>query len=391
MCYYPTEFIAAMLNSVMGDSEKVAYYIRFANECGIQVLPPDINESYAKFTVKDDKIRFGLAAVKNVGKNVIDSIVMSRQQKGKFKDLVDFCNKIDISCINKRVVESLIKAGAYDCLKVYRSRMLAVYEKILDSISSDRKKNISGQINLFTDLDNSAEFSSIEIKYPEIKEFDKKYILSMEKEMTGLYISGHPLEEYEDVLKKAVSTSIIDLVTTESLEDGDTEINSRIKDGSKVIIGGIISSVSKKVTRKNDMMAFIVVEDLYSSIEVVVFPKVLEKYKSLLVEDGIVLITGRVSIREEEQPKILCEEIRPLIKSNFQSIYILVEENKMVRITLEELKPLLKEYKGDIPIYICTNKERKKYLIDKEFWVDGSIDILSELRKKIGDQNLKAV
>ncbi len=391
MCYYPTEFIAAMLNSVMGDSEKVAYYIRFANECGIQVLPPDINESYAKFTVKRDKIRFGLAAVKNVGKNVIDSIVMSRQQKGKFKDLVDFCNKIDISCINKRVVESLIKAGAYDCFNVYRSRMLAVYEKVLDSISSDRKKNIKGQINLFTDFGNSAEFNSIEIKYPEIKEFDKKYILSMEKEMTGLYISGHPLEEYEDVLKRAVSTSIIDLVTTQSLEDGNTELNSRIKDGSKVIIGGIISSVSKKVTRKNDMMAFIVVEDLYSSIEVVVFPKVFERYKSLLVEDGIVLITGRVSIREEEQPKILCEEIRPLIKSNFQSIYILVEENKMVRITLEELKPLLREYKGDIPIYICTKKERKKYLIDKEFWVDGSIDILSELRKKIGDQNFKTV
>ena len=209
--------------------------------------------------------------------------------------------------------------------------------------------------------------------------------------MTGLYISGHPLEEYEDVLKRAVSTSIIDLVTTQSLEDGNTELNSRIKDGSKVIIGGIISSVSKKVTRKNDMMAFIVVEDLYSSIEVVVFPKVFERYKSLLVEDGIVLITGRVSIREEEQPKILCEEIRPLIKSNFQSIYILVEENKMVRITLEELKPLLREYKGDIPIYICTKKERKKYLIDKEFWVDGSIDILSELRKKIGDQNFKTV
>ncbi|MDF2882836.1 MAG: polymerase subunit alpha [Clostridiaceae bacterium] len=391
MCYYPTEFIAANLNSVMGDSEKVAFYIRFADECGIQVLPPDINESYAKFTVKDDKIRFGLAAVKNVGKNVIDSIVMSRLQKGKFKDLVDFCNKIDTSCINKRVVESLIKAGAYDCLKVYRSRMLAVYEKILDSISNDRKKNISGQINLFIDFNNSTEFSSIEIKYPEIKEFDKKYILSMEKEMTGLYISGHPLEEYEDVLKKAVSTSIIDLVSSEPLEEDNIEINSRIKDGTKVIIGGIIASISKKVTRKNDMMAFIVVEDLYSSIEVVVFPKVLEKYKSLLVEDGLVLIKGRVSIREEEQPKILCEDIQPLIKFNFQSIYLLVEENKMVRITLEELKPLLMEHKGDIPIYLCTKKERKKYLIDKEFWVDGSIDVLSELRKKIGDDNFKAV
>ena len=149
MYYYPTEFIAAMLNSVKGDNEKVAYYIRFANEKGIQILPPDINESYAKFTVQGNIIRFGLSAIKNVGENIIDSIVKSREEKGKFLDISDFCNKIDISSINKRVVESLIKAGAFDCFKVYRSQMLSVYEKVLDSISSSRKKNIDGQISLF--------------------------------------------------------------------------------------------------------------------------------------------------------------------------------------------------------------------------------------------------
>ncbi len=384
--YYPTEFIAAMLNSVKGDNEKVAYYIRFANEIGIQVLTPDINESYAKFTVQQDKIRFGLSAIKNVGENIIDGIVRSREQKGKFKDFMDFCNKIDISCINKRVVESLIKACAFDCFGVYRSKMLAIHDKVLDGVSNSRKKNIDGQLNLFTDF----KHIEVKIQYPEIKEFEKRHILAMEKEMTGLYLSGHPLEEYEKTLSLQTSVKISDIVTNESLENGAIQ-QYKIKDGDKVIIGGIITEVVKKITRNNDMMAFAKVEDLYGSIEVIVFPKTFQKIRSLIEEDNIVIIRGRVSLREEEQPKILCENVEPMIKSNSEKLYIQIDEEKILKDKLEEVKSLFLEFKGNVPVYFCTKKERKKFRIDRDLWVNNNVELLSNLRKKFGDENIKVI
>ena len=200
MHYYPVETIAAMLNSMMGSSEKVAHYINFAESQGIQVLPPNINESYSKFTVQDDKIRFGLAAIKNVGMNVVDSIVEARDSKGKFESITDFINKIDLSAINKRAVESLIKAGALDDFKIFRSKLLAVHEKLMDSMASERKRNIDGQISLFG-LTEDEDFKAPEVMYPNIKEFVKNNLLAMEKEMTGLYLSGHPLDEYAKSLK----------------------------------------------------------------------------------------------------------------------------------------------------------------------------------------------
>lgn len=386
MYYYPTEFIAAMLNSVKGDNEKVAYYIRFANEKGIQILPPDINESYAKFTVRENTIRFGLSAIKNVGENIIDSIVKSREDKGKFGDISDFCNKIDISSINKRVVESLIKAGAFDCFKVYRSQMLSVYEKVLDSISSSRKKNLDGQISLFGSFNDE----SIKIQYPKIKEFEKRHILTMEKEMTGLYLSGHPLEEYEQTLKTRISTKISDILANGSLEEGFVQ-EAKVKDGDIVIVGGIITEITKKFTKNNDMMAFIRLEDLYGGIEVIVFPKVFQKFKSLVAEDGLILIKGRVSLREEEQPKILCETIEPLVKTDSENLYILIENEKVLKEKLVELKSLFLQFKGDIPVYLCTKSERKKFRLDREFWINHDTELMSNLKTKLGHENVKII
>lgn len=294
--YYPTEFIAAMLNSVKGDSDKVSFYVNFAEILGIEIVAPNINESYSNFTVKDNRIIFGLTAVKNVGEKGIDNIVLSREQKGKFTDLSDFFNKVDTSIINKRLVESLIKAGAFDCLNIYRSKMLAVFEKIMDGIQKQKRNNIEGQVNLFMDIMDNKE-SSMDIKYPNIKEFDKKYILQMEKEMTGLYFSGHPLEEYEETLKVQISHHISDIISKESLEGNMVDAINSIKDGDKVIVGGMITHVSKKLTRNNDMMAFIVLEDLYSSIEVIVFPKIFNITRSIINEDEVVLLKGRVSLR----------------------------------------------------------------------------------------------
>ncbi len=387
MKYYPTEFIAAMLNSVIGINEKVAYYIRFAKEIGIELLPPNINEGYSKFTVKGDNIYFGLASVKNVGVNVIENIVKARNQKGSFTSLVDFCNKIEVKEINKRAVESLIKAGAFDSLKVYRSRLLAVHEKILDSVSSQKKKNIEGQLSLFADF-SEVKSEAMEIKYPEIKEFEKKYLLSMEKEMTGIYISGHPLDEYKETLDLAVNTKISDLIVEEALE-GEVAESYKVEDGARVIIGGIISEVSKKITRNNAMMAFVKVEDMYGSIEVVIFPKVLEKCISFIAEDSLVIVSGRVSVKEDEQPKILAEDIKPLLKINEDKIYILIEEQNELKAAMKKISTVAINYRGDCPIYICTKKERKKFLISNDLRLDSSIDSILELKGIFGEENIK--
>ncbi|MGH4050667.1 MAG: DNA polymerase III subunit alpha [Clostridium sp.] len=389
MCYYPTEFIAAMLNSVKGNSEKIAFYTRYAVQINIGVLPPNINESFAEFTVKGDTIRFGLSALKNVGVNVIESIVRNRREKGKFSSFMDFCNKIDTACVSKRSVESLIKAGAFDDFKIHRSQLLAIYEKVLDGVNNDRKRNISGQINLFLDFDT--QYDNFEIEYPNIQEFKKKHLLAMEKEMTGIYLSGHPLDEYEETLKIQTNTRISDIVVDESLEDGNELLSEsfKLQDGDKVIIGGIISSVNKKVTKNNDMMAFINLEDLYASVEVIVFPKTFEKYKSLLEEDEIVILKGRVSIREEEQPKILCEDIKPLQKINSEKIYILIENEATMKETLKKIKQNLAIYRGSTPVYICTKVPRKMYAVDKGLWLSEEIDTMEILRNMFGESNIK--
>ncbi|HBJ2603712.1 TPA: DNA polymerase III subunit alpha [Clostridium botulinum] len=386
--YYPTEFIAAMLNSVKGDNDKVSFYVNFAKTLGIEIIAPNINESYSNFTVKDNRIIFGLTAVKNVGEKGIDNIVLSREQKDKFIDLSDFFNKVDTSIINKRLVESLIKAGAFDCLKVYRSKMLAVFEKIMDGIQKQKRNNIEGQVNLFMDIMDNKE-SSIDIKYPNIKEFDKKYILQMEKEMTGLYFSGHPLEEYEETLKIQTSHLISDIIPKESLEGNLVDTISSIKDGDKVVVGGMIIHVSKKLTRNNDMMAFIVLEDLYSSIEVIVFPKIFNMARNIINEDEVVLLKGRVSLREDEQPKLICEFMEPLVKINSEKLYILVEEKKDIKLKLQEIKGVFLQHKGNIPVYFCTNKERKKFRIDRELWVNGSRELMDNLRNMFGEDNVK--
>lgn len=387
MCYYPAEFLAAMLNSVMGDSTKVAYYIRYADEKGIQILPPDINESIDKFAVTGNRIRFGLSAVKNVGVNVIRSIVKSREEKGRFTDLEDFCSKIDITCINKRVVESLIKAGAFDCFGVYRSQLLDVYEKVLDGISNERKRNIEGQMSLFSGVQDS----KIMIRYPDIREFDKKHLLAMEKEMTGLYLTGHPLDQYERALRNQTSIKISDIVSVEVLEDDDDSLqpDSGVKDGDMVIIGGIITEISRKITRNNANMAFVKIEDLFSVIEVVVFPKTYEKCKGLIEEDGIVLVKGRVSIKEDEKPKLLCESLDPLLLLDGEKLYVQIEEDSMLKEELLRLKQILLEYKGNVPVYLFTKKERKKYRLDREFWVENSSELMSELMDRFGEENVK--
>lgn len=392
MKYYPVETIAAMLNSVMGTNEKVANYIKFAESLGIQVLPPDINEGYSKFTVKGDKIRFGLAAIKNVGYNVVESIVNTRSKKSHFESLMDFINKIDLSGINKRAIESLIKAGTFDCFNVYRSRLLAVYEKLMDGVANERKRNIDGQISLFG---LEEKVNSLEIKYPNIKEFAKKNLLSMEKEMTGLYISGHPLDEYNESLKVQTSTTIEKIYESYELIKETYNANdlpkSIIHDEEKVILGGIIAEANQKITRSNNLMAFLKLEDLTNTIEVIVFPKTLDKVREFIKEDGLVVIKGRVSIKEDELPKLICETIEPLEKINTSKVYIRVGNMNEGRELIKTLKTMPFEYKGDTTLYIFTANDRKNYRMARDMWINLESDAMSYFRELVGDKNVKII
>ena len=396
MKYYPVEMIAAMLNSIMGITEKVAHYIGIAESLGIQVLPPDINESYARFTVQGNKIRFGMAAIKNVGGNLVDSIVKSREAKGKFESLVDFINKMDPSSINKRAVESLIKAGALDNFKVFRSKMLAVHEKMIDNISSDKKRNIDGQISLFS----TEELKNPEVRYPEIKEFNKKNLLAMEKEMTGLYITGHPLDDYAQSLKMQTTNEISKIFYSQETLDDTLEADmiegtlfnreDSLQDNDRVILGGILSGVNQKVTRNNTIMAFLKLEDLTGTIEVIVFPKTLEKVKNLCVTDSLVIIKGRLSLKEDEPPKLICESIEPLEKMNTSKVYVRVDDTTKAKEFNKLLKDLLKdEDKGDIPIYICTTKEKQKFRVPRDRWISLESDFVDIIKDNLGEENVK--
>lgn len=392
MRYYPVEMIAAMLNSVMGVSEKVAYYIKFAEKCGIQVLPPDINESYSKFTVKGDTIRFGLAAIKNVGVNVVLSIVESRKKKGKFKSLVDFVDKIDLSSVNKRAVESLIKAGALDSFNIFRSKLLAVYEKLMDGVYSNQKRNIDGQISLFA-LDDS-NINLPEIQYPNIKEFNKRSLLFMEKEMTGLYISGHPLDDYKESLKVQTTTTIENInksyeLFIENLNNSIEDQEMSIKDNDNVILGGILTEVKQKVTRNNTIMAFVQLEDLSGTIEVIVFPKVLDRYRDVIEEDALVRIKGRISIKEDEMPKLLCESIEGLEKVSSNRIYIRITDKSYIRECNNIIKNAVKNYKGNTPIYLFDSRERQNYRLSRDAWCNEDEEFIHILKEKFGENNIR--
>lgn len=398
MRYYPVEMLAAMLNSIMGISEKVAYYIGIAEELGIQVLPPNINESYARFTVKGDKIRFGLAAIKNVGANVVEGIVKARREKGKFESLVDFINKMDPSTMNKRAVECLIKAGALDDFDVFRSKMLAVHEKLIDNISSDKRRNIDGQISLF----GSEELKNPEVNYPNIKEFDKRNLLAMEKEMTGLYITGHPLDDYAQSLKMQTTNEISKIfIAQETLDDAfeddmpEVSIFNRedtLQDNDRVILGGILSSVNQKITRNNSIMAFLRLEDLTGTIEVIVFPKTLDKVKELCVTDSLVIIKGRLSLKEDEPPKLICESIEPLEKINTSKVYLRVEDTIAAKELNKKLKELLiEDYLGDTPIYIFESKGKQNFRAPRDRWISLNSDAVTLLRKELGEENVKVL
>lgn len=332
VCYYPVEFTAAMLNSFLGSGEKASFYIRYAKTLGIELLPPDINTSLARFSVEGDRILFGLGGIKNVGLGAIRTIIEVRQQKGPYTSLQDFVAKQEDQIINKRALESLIKAGAFDSLKVPRSQLLAVYERVLESHATERKHLIKGQISFFGNEvgDGSEDLDGFAMAYPDIEEFPLRDRLIMEKDMTGLYLSGHPLDEYEEELSIASllvedtkETGLLDDVRDEAALTAETLMaEETVQDGTGCVMAGILTQINRKITRNNAMMAFATLEDTTGAMEVIFFPKVFDKVKNRLNEDAVVAISGRLQLREEEEPKLLAEDVEIIEKGTKPSLSV---------------------------------------------------------------------
>lgn len=381
--YYPVEFMAAQISSQMGSTASVSLYIQECKRLGIEMLPPDINKSFAKFTAQGSQIRFGLTAVKNVGENFIKAIVNARET-GPFTGFVDFIERIeaeDSSAMNKRAVESLIKCGALDSLGDNRTQYLAVFEKTIDGIHADRKRNLEGQYSLFDNLDDNTKTDNL----PDLKEFPQKTLLAMEKEMLGIYVSGHPLEPYDRELKRVSNISTVELI--EDLNNSTVTLGPR--DGDRVTIGGIIVEKKNKITKNNNMMAFITLEDLYGSIECIVFPQTYDRFNEFLFEDGFVVIDGRLSISEVEEPKIICEKIRELKQYKMDKIYLKISKDKNIDV-FEQIKPILKKYTGDIPVYVYLESEKKMIVADRSLWISGeNEELIKALENLLGKDSIK--
>ena len=294
---------------------------------------------------------------------------------------------MDSSGLNKRLLESLIKCGAFDSLGVYRSQLMAVYERVLDGVLQDRRKNLDGQISLFEQaLIQREEPMDFEL-LPDIKEFPSDILLSMEKEIVGVYISGHPLWEYKDVLERLTST--LDLQAGEF--DTETLISpDSLKDGDVVEVGGIVVEHKRKTTRSNNMMAFVTLEDLYGTIEVIVFPTIYKRYARLLDNDSTVIIQGKLSLKEEEEPKILCDRVIPLTSSMNKKLYLKIGAGSRVNIS-RQLNPILKKYSGNIPVILYVESIKQKSLADRNLWVKEDRGLIEELSKLLGNGCVKLV
>ena len=299
-CHYPRQYMAALMTSVLDSAMKISGYIAECKDMGIAVLPPDVNHSDAQFTVEGDSIRFGLGAVKNVGVGLIRNMVSRRNEGGPFKSLEDFLQRMGEGELNKRAVENFIKCGAMDCFGHHRSELLAVYENMMDSVASSRKKNLDGQMGLFSMLEDTDKAASIPI--PKLAEMNKADLMAMEKETTGIYLSGHPMDDYRAYLRNSHVIPIGDLMD----EDG------RPQDDSIVSVAGIVQNVKMKTTRNNSMMSYVTLEDDTASIEMLAFSNVLNQYGGYLRENSAVVITGRLSIRDEKEPQIVINRARPI-------------------------------------------------------------------------------
>ena len=344
--YYPEALLAATLNSFLGNLDKIPMYIDECKNLNIKILKPDINKSSTRFTVDNGKIRFGLGSIKNVGIAVVENIVKEREENGPYTSFTDFCERVQEYGVNKKCIESLIKAGVFDEFEQTRRTLIESFEGIIDTIQDSAKKAYTGQVSMFDLGESKEESEKHKYVFNELPEYTDKELLSMEKEMLGIYISGHPLEKLKaEILRQSNIDTVKMKEAAENLENGVNEKALEYKDGQIVKYAGIITSIKKKYTKNNTLMAFVTIEDLYGQAEIIVFENTYTKSSSCLIEENIVLVTGRLSIREDEEPKIVAMNIENLTEKKEKKLVLdirgLDEETK------ERLRGALRFFMGD--------------------------------------------
>lgn len=383
--FYPVEFMASLISSA-DSMEKINEYIVNSKSMGINVYPPDVNKSTDSFTVEGNSIRFGLSAIKNVGKGFIQKLVIERNNNGEFLTFSDFISRMTGNDINKRAVEGMIMCGAFDSLGAKRSQLMEVYEALIDSEASSQKGNLSGQLTLFDDE------ADVEVELPNIPEFDKKLLLKMEKQTIGMYLSGNPMEEYENKIKAITKNNIGTIMSAvEKTEDGTyTVVSGGINDGDFVKICAVISNRKNKTTKNNTQMAFLKLEDVYGSIEVLVFPKILTKFSDVLQEENIVMVEGRVSLREDEEPKLLMERATLLDLVNPEvckkTIFIRLKEKTNEQV--ERFKKIAEKFSGDTQVTLYFEDSKEYMKAPKNMSLKYDDDTVVALNSEFGDGNV---
>ncbi len=381
--YYPVEFMAALMTSVIDNPRKVAEYIMVCRSMGITILPPDINQGERGFSVDGNSIRYALTAIKSIGRPVIDAVVEERSERGPYTNLKDFITRMADKEVNKKAIENFIKAGAFDSLPGTRKQFMSAYVQIMDSIVHDKKNNMAGQMSLF-DIVDEEEKDAYDVKLPDVGEYSKEMMLSFEKEVLGIYVSGHPLEEWEALWKKGITNTTADFM----LDDENGE--PAVRDNASVVVGGMIADKRIKYTKNDKVMAFLQLEDLLGSIEVVVFPRDYERYSAKLTEENKVFVRGRVSLEEDKDGKLICERITGFDEIP-RKLWIKFRTKEEYEKASDELLSLLADSDGNdsVVIYIEALKAMKKLPPARNVSADETLS--RRLAEKYGDDNIKIV
>ncbi len=374
--YYTAEFMAAMLSSVMDMTDKVAEYVYSCRSMGIKILPPDINEGESGFSAKGDSIRYGLTAIKNVGKAVIDNIVAEREARGIYKDLEDFISRTAPLGVNKRAIENFIKAGAFDSFGATRKQMMMVYVQIVDSVNQDKKDTMQGQMSLF-DIADEDQKKNYKMQMPKVGEYDNDQKLEF-----GIYASGHPLSDMEEKWKRVITNMSLDFAVPEEGE------SYKIKDKSRVTVGGIITTVTRKFTKRGEQMAFLTLEDLVGTVEIVVFPREFDKYREILMEGRKIFITGEADIQENAPGKVKASEIKEFVQVPSE-LWIAFKDKEAYIAGEQKLISLLSENKGNDRVMIALAKERQRKMMPAQYRVDANKNFVEKLKEIYGEDLVK--
>ena len=381
--YYPTEFMAAMLTSVMDVATKVSEYVYSCRSMGIKILPPDINVGSSGFSADGDDIRYGLTAIKNVGKNIIDQIVEERETHGKYKDLEDFITRTASRGVNKRAIENFIKAGAFDSFGATRKQMMMVYIQIMDGVNQERKDAMDGQISLF-DFAGAEAKETYKVQMPNVGEYEIEQKLEFEKEVLGIYASGHPLQSQEKKWRKHITNMAIDFAEVEEGEE------PAIPDKSKVTIGGIVAAVTKKFTKNGQQMAFLTLEDLVGTVEVIVFPRQFERNRALMEDGKKLFVTGEAQFEENAAGRVIANSITEFSMMPSE-LWIAFPDKETYVNQEQELISTLMSSRGNDKVCIALAKERQKKVLPVEYRVEITEGLLSKLREKYGEDFVKVI